>query len=256
MKRKILKIGIISVSCIAVGYLIGSFLPLQLFKPDFADETLNKGEYYRLITSIVSAFITFLALIVALFKDDLRVLWNCPKIQFLFPENITIEECESEVSNQTKIAKRYISRIEVQNNGNLPAFNAEIFLTKLEFKPKDNAITQNIETYNEALKWEEKSDLKSIIIPPGGKKMMNIVEIIAPEKISTPALTKENKPPILSIGTTKHSKEDAKGEWIATFTLYAQNHNPIDFTIEIKWSGKWESRLTEFKNQYKITQKS
>jgi len=249
--RKGLKIGIICILCAVIGYLIGSFLPLELFKPSFPDDaTLNKGEYYRLITSIVSAIITFLAICVALFKDDLRELWKCPKIDFLSLD--TVEEL-NESSDITPTAKKYISRVEIHNTGNLPAKNTELFLNKLIFTAQNSNINKHIDSYSEALIWDEKTELKSIIIPPGGKKIINIVEIFAPENLSTPDSNTE--PPILKIGTIKCAKEEAKGKWLATFTLYSENHNPVNLDVEIEWSGEWRSRFTEFKDKYQIVKK-
>ena len=146
--NKLYKVGLLFATVI-VGYSIGNYLPIELLKPNFTDENLSKGEYYRLLISIISALITFMAVLVALFKDDLREIWKRPIIQFATPDEITIEDLssniESETVNDTPISNRYISRIEVINTGNLPAINAEIYLDKLEFTPKDSTIIQNIE---------------------------------------------------------------------------------------------------------------
>ena len=172
---------------------------------------------------------------------------------------MTIEDLtaalESEANNDNIIANKYISRIEVKNQGNLPALSTEIYLDKLEFIPKDTSIAQIIESSSSALEWNG-TDSLSIIIPPGGKKLINIVEITPPEKISTPDSEKTNKPPCLIIGNIKNSKERTKGKWIATFSLYAQNHKPVSFKVEIEWTGLWKNRLAEFNNQFKISKKA
>ena len=256
--NKLLKIVLLLLAGV-LGYAIGNYLPLDFLRPSFTDEILSKAEYYRLLISIISAIITFSAVLVALFKDDLREIWKRPIVLFEVPEEITIEDLnsslESEIVSDTPIANRYISRMEVRNTGNLPAINAEIYLDKLEFIPKDSTIIQNIETSGAALKWNG-TESSIIIIPPGGKKLIKIAEITAPEKISTPESEKLNKPPVLSIGEISNSKDKAKGKWIAKFSFYAQNHRPTSFTVEIEWNGVWKTRLTEFKQQYQITKKA
>jgi hypothetical protein len=256
--NKLYKIGLLFIAGI-VGYSIGNYIPVELLKPNFTDENLNKGEYYRLLISIISALITFMAVLVALFKDDLREIWKRPIINFATPDEITIEDLssniESETVNDTPISNRYISRIEVINTGNLPAINAEIYLDKLEFTPKDSTIVQNIEASSSALKWNG-TESNTIIIPPGGKKLIKIAEITPPEIISTPESEKLNKPPILSIGDISNTKDKSKGKWTAKFSLYAQNHKPTSFTIDIEWNGVWKTRLTEFKNHYQITKRA
>jgi hypothetical protein len=256
--NKFYKIGI-AILIGVIGYLIGNYLPLDLFKPEFTSSELSKGEYYRLIISILSAIITFGAVIVALFKDDIREQWKRPKIEFCTPSEITIEDIatslDSESGNDSVKANRYLSRVEVINKGNLPAMNAEIYLDKLEFTPKDSAIVQHIESSSSALDWNGTESL-TIIIPPGGKKLINIVEITPPEIVSTPDSEKTKRASNLIIGNIINTKEQTKGKWTASFSLYAQNHKPTNFKVEIIWSGVWKNRLTEFNNQYQINKKA
>jgi hypothetical protein len=255
---KFYKIGVIILAVI-IGYLLGNFIPSNIFKPDFTGEAINKEEYYSLLVSVISAGITFCAVLIALFKDDLRELWKRPIIEFLTPDEMTIEDLnsslESETSNDNPISNRYISRIVVKNTGNMPALNAEIYLDKLEYIPRDSSISQNLECSGSALKWNG-TEAHSIIIPPGGKKLIKIVEIEAPEKISTPESERLSKPPVLFIGEIENVKDKTKGKWTATFNLYAQNHKPTSFTVEIEWNGVWKTRLAEFKTLYKITKKA
>jgi len=241
------------------GYILGNFIPIEIFKPKFIDESISKTEYYKIMLSIVSAFITFCAVLVALFKDDFREYWKRPRIQFHTPNDITIEDLsaslESETTGDNIYANKYISRIEVKNIGNLPALNSEVYLDKLEFIAKNTSIAQAIECPGTALEWNG-ADIQNIIIPPGGKKLINIIEVTPPEKISTPESEKTNKPACLIIGNIKSTREQPNGKWIATFSLYAQNHKPVSFKLEIEWTGVWKNRLTEFNNQFKISKKA
>ncbi|WP_271407394.1 hypothetical protein [Tenacibaculum soleae] len=256
--NKYYKIGIAILIGI-IGYLIGNYLPFEMFKPEFSNNNLSKGEYYRLIISVFSAIITFCAVFVALFKDDIREQWKRPRIEFCTPTEITVEDLaaslDSESGNDTVKANKYLSRVEVINKGNLPALNAEIYLDKLEFTPKDSEIKQYIESSSSALDWNG-TDSLTIIIPPGGKKLINIVEITPPEIISTPDSEKTKRASNLIIGNIINKKDQTKGKWTATFSLYAQNHKPTNFTVEIIWSGLWKNRLTEFNNQYQINKKA
>ena len=256
--NKFYKIGFLILSLI-LGYIIGNYIPISILKPNLTESQIDKGEYYRLLVSIISAIITFCAVLVALFKDDLREIWKRPIVQFNIPEQMIIEDLnsslESETINATPIAGRYISRIEVKNVGNLPVINAEIYLDKLEFVPKDSTIVQSIECSSSALLWNGEY-ISTIIIPPGGKKLVQIAQITPPEKFSTPESASVNKPPTLAIGEIESTKDNNKGKWIAKFSLYAQNHKPTSFEVEIHWNGLWKTRLTEFKNHFQITKKS
>lgn len=254
MKINYKKWGII-LSVVIIGYIIGLVFPYHFFKPNFEDsDSLTKAEYYRIVVAIISAMITFCAMIVALFKDDFREYWKRPKIKFIEPSNLTIEdkdtsESENASSESHIIVNKYISRIEVLNEGNLPALNAEIYLDHLTFTPKNSTIEQYIETTSTALEWNG-SGSSLIIIPPGGKKLVKIAEITSPEKFSTPDSVQIAKAATITIGDLESNEQ--KGTWKAKFTLYAQNHRPISFDITIEWDGQWKSRLTEFKNHCMI----
>ncbi|WP_320051929.1 hypothetical protein [uncultured Acetobacteroides sp.] len=212
------------------------------------NKTISLADYHRLIVSIVSAGITFIAVVIALFKDDLREMWHRPKIIFSEPSNITIEELSDQVSSDNIKAKKYISRIEVQNTGNVPAINAEIYLEKLEFKEKNSNIKNPIETTGTPLNWN--GNLKeTIIIPSGSRKLINIVEIQPPAIVSTPDSPKDKESSKMIIGKIP-IKDQEKGIWTAMFGLYSQNHKPIRFVVEIEWNGVWKFRLTEMEKMY------
>lgn len=255
MNKKYLKYGLLVLSLL-VGYIIGNYFPIEILKPNFPEtDTLSKSEYYRFIVSIISALITFCAVMVALFKDDLREYWKRPKLIFSEPSQMTTEEfnnnSETGSSTDTLVANKYISRIEIKNNGNLPSINTEIFLEKLEFKEKDTNILQAIECYGKPLEWNG-SESTSMVLPAGAKKLIDIVTITSPEKISRPDSPTSKNPSKIIIGGIQNTKEQIKGTWYATFGLYSQNHSPISFKIEMEWTGIWKPRLTEFKTQYQI----
>lgn len=76
---------------IVLAYCIGIWIPFEFLKTSIREEQIGKTEYYRLIISIISAFITFTAVLVAMFKDDLREYWKYARINFSIPDNNTIE---------------------------------------------------------------------------------------------------------------------------------------------------------------------
>lgn len=242
-----------------VGYLLGILFPLELLKPAFPNsEIIGKAEYYRLLISIISAFITFCAVLVALFKDDLREYWKKPIIKTSLGNNPTTEifseSSQTNSSTDPLIANSYITKVEVVNQGNLSALSTEIILEKLTFKEKDTDILQNIDCSGKPLNWNG-SDSNSITLPVGAKKTITILNIFAPEKVSKPDGQTSKEPSKIIIGDITCSKEHIKGKWEATFTIYAQNHKPTRFTLEIEWTGIWKTRLTEFANQFKINLK-
>lgn len=208
-----------------------------------------------MVVSIISGIITFLAVVIALFKDDIQEQWRRPRVEFDFPSEKTVEDLNSSVdlegAGETIKANRYVSRVEILNKGNLPALNAEVYLEKLTFTPKNTSISQNIECSSSALEWKG-TESTSIIIPPGGRKIVSIAEVSAPENVSTPGAEGTENHSRLVIGSIVSDRSHNDGKWVATFGLYAQNHKPVNICVEIEWTGTWKNRLTEFNSQYKI----
>jgi hypothetical protein len=239
-----------------VGYIIGHFFPISVLTPGYPDtDVLSKSEYYRFVVSVIAAAITFIAVVVALFKDDLREYWKRPNIKISEPSQMTIEEfnngAESGSSTDHLMASKYISRIQIKNDGNLPAVNTEIFLEKLEFKEKNTNIIQPIECFGKPLQWNG-TEASSMILPVGATKLLDLIKITAPEKVSMPDSQTIKNPSKIIIGELQIAKEQSKGIWYATFGIYSQNHDPISFKVEMEWTGIWKPRLTEFNTQYQI----
>jgi hypothetical protein len=235
-----------------ISYYLGNIIPFEYLKPNLTSEDLTKGEYLKFITAAISACITFLAIIVALFKDDLREMWKRPVISFSFPDIKTIENLEGEFEEEHNIqANDYVSRVIIENKGNSPSLSSELFLEKLEFTPKDTSIKQFIETTGAPLIWNG-TDHSSITIPSGGKKIISITKVTKPEKISLPDSVKTNNPSKLIIGKICTKKEENKGKWVATFVFHNQNNKPTRFEILIEWNGLWKGRLADFEKLYKI----
>ncbi|WP_312297813.1 MULTISPECIES: hypothetical protein [Chryseobacterium] len=243
-----------------IGYFAGIYFPISILKPNYPDtDFLNKAQYYQFIVSIIAASITSCAVLVALFKDDLREYWKRPKIRVIMSKDKhTTEEfntsSESGSSSDPLIAGKYISKVEIENIGNLAALNTEIILEKLEYKEKDTSIVQNIECSGKPLNWNG-LDTTNITLPVGAKKTICIVSITAPEKISKPDGQTNKVPSKIAIGEVESNKDQNKGTWTAVFTIYAQNYKPTSFIIEMEWTGIWKTRLTEFNSQYKINLK-
>ena len=240
-----------------IAYLIGNWIPIELLKPNIVKTDVESSHFLSIVISAIAALVTFLAVIVALFKEDIRKFWEFSSLTVSIPDNNIVEKLNAQSGSvQTGEdvhleAQFYHSRIEIKNSGNISAIGAELYLEKLEFKNETYTNTQYIETSGSPLNWSG-TEKFSIIIPPGGKKLVDIVDLIAPEKQSLPDGEKTIIPAKLKIGNVENPKEFNKGKWTGTFGLYSQNAKPYRFQVFVEWSGKWEKRLTEMKIFLKI----
>jgi hypothetical protein len=240
-----------------IAYLVGNWIPISYLRPKIVETDVDSSQYLSIVISSISAIVTFLAVIVALFKEDIRKFWEYSSLNVSIPENNIIEKLNTQSSSAQSSeeihleAQFYNSRIVINNSGNISAVGAELYLEKLEFKNEGYTTMQNIETSGSPLNWSG-TDKISIIIPPGGKKPVDIVELVAPEKQSLPDGEDITIPSKLIIGNVKNLADFDKGKWTGTFGLYSQNAKPLRFQVVVEWSGRWEKRLTEMKKFLKI----
>lgn len=248
------KIGIIAVIAI-LFYLIGNWIPLDYLKPKIEETPLKSSEYYSLVIRVIAAIITFLAVVVALFKEDFRKLWDYSKLEIkLADESGIIEKLEierKETNSESKLkhykAEKYESVLVVENIGNKTAKNCEIYLEKICFKGNEYIEEQNILIHNSSLVWNNDNERK-IHIPPKGKKKVTIVELFEPKKQALPNGEEEYSASQLFIGKVLNPTEYTSGKWEVHFIVYSDDSNPKKILFSLGWNGKWEQRFSEIKN--------
>ena len=232
-----------------VAYLIGNFVPIENLKPDVVKKNIESPEYYQILIGASSAIVTFLAVIVALFKEDIRKLWVFSKIQVSIPDESFHEvlrknTSESESNNQALEAEKYHCKIQIQNNGNITAQDVEIYLESLTHTSHDYPNPQQIDTLGLPLNWGSNKENR-INIAPEGKQELCIVELKAPENQSIPDGENDLVPPKLIIAGNENNSNFTKGKWIAEFAIFSSNAKPVRFKVQVNWNGKWENRATE-----------
>lgn len=240
---------------LALGYIVGQFVPMEYFKPNIISKEINLNDFYTRLITIGGIMATLIATIVALFKEDLRKLWEYAalEIELKDPQNILSEILDTESSesdddndsNNSLRAKRYELQIIVKNKGRLPAKNCEIYLESLQFKNTSYTSYQEITVTGIALDWLGKNQ-KSILIHPSGKSHITVVELFSQESI-TDNLGNDSRKECFRIkfGNIESPAKYKTGKWIAIFSIYTENTKPTKYKIELEWNGKWEQRLTE-----------
>lgn len=243
----------VSIILLVLGYIIGCFHPIEYFQFEHDNVEISRAESVKIVISIIAAFLTFCAVIVALFKEKLLTKFNKPKIIIDKPAKANIEIRSDKkyiTKNETIEATQYNSRLLIKNTGNTVAIDVTLILEKLEFKEtKYGTITNTFEPPGDIIKWYNRDE--KIQILPNSEKLINIVEIFPPKKSTTPEGKETSQEAELIIGNYKECSHRSKaGQWTATFVLHSQNHKHISFAVNIEWHGKWHGRLVDFENEY------
>ena len=240
------KILVFCIIFFIIGYFFGVFLPFNLGVIEISDTPISKGDYYGNIINGFVAIGTCLAVVVALFNNEIRSFFKKVSFNICLDNNEIIEDVED--IKGTKKAKRYHNSIQFYNNGNINAENCELYVESVIFIEKDSTPSP-LKVEKKPINWNLESS--KVYIPYQGKKVLQAFEIIAPKKQSTPDGKVDTIPAKIEILGLKEIEPTA-GKWDIINCLYSTNSKPNKFKYVIDWNGKWEERQTEMKNYLKV----
>nr|WP_314370514.1 hypothetical protein [uncultured Acinetobacter sp.] len=244
-KTKICIAAVGIILLILLIYFSGSFY--EQYKSSIKEDEA----FMRITIMVISSLVTVLAMIVALFKEDIRGLFIKPKLD-LSKDN-KLNEVTQRLGQNNVEAMNYHYTTYVQNTGNIPAKEVEVYLTSLKHKKNNEQSYKDIEIDSIPLTWKN-SESKQIMIPRNSRKSLILFQVLPPSNVSTP----DQPPPNASnqsqiqIGTNKYSVDVETGEWDVVFSIYADNAKPINIHLTINWNGTWESRLTEMNTHLSV----
>ncbi len=247
MRIKIKYLLLIILVALVGGYILAMFAPFDFWRLTIKDEPISKGEHYSNIISAIGALGTVFAVIVALFLEDIKSFFKKVHFDIQFKSHEILEELE-ETPDTSKKAKRYHNAIRILNTGNINANNCELYIESLIYSNGSIKNPIPLPIKNTRISWEfEKRD--EVYIPSMGEKLIEVIEILAPEAKSTPSETAAQIPPKLKIAGVETKDEYMGGKWVAHFCLYSSNATrPHKFKIIIDWDGSWYERQSEMKN--------
>jgi hypothetical protein len=246
---KLYKKCIILLLICVIFYLIGNWVPMQQLNPSIQKVQLKTPEYLQLIISFFAALVTLSAVIIALFKEDIRKFWEFSKIVISMPEDNFFEELNSsssKVESKAWEAIKYNSKIEILNSGSIAALDLEIYLESLTFKGVEYPTSQIIRA-DCYLKWNELHETK-INLSPEGKRTIDILELSSPAQQSSPGGVNTDVPAKLIIAGIEVNPDFKNGKWTGSFIIFSTNAKPIRFKLEVNWNGRWEKRASEMKS--------
>lgn len=206
---------------------------------------------------LITALATFVASIIALFKESIIGLWKKAKITIELKEEKKFKEIidrQDKEENETEGAKQaadilvayYDLNMEIMNKGSEPCKNCEIYLEKIEYKENDNVPLKSLDIISgQNIKWCSKEKGNVDIPPYGGKVIVTLIRIISPEKKSS-AKGKPATTPGLQIGDVLINQANIAGQYKILFRIYSINHKSKALQLEFRWNGNWKKRITEF----------
>lgn len=227
---------------VAVGYLFGCLWPVKSIMYPLSNDPVNKGQNLENLISIFVAIFTLLAVIVALFKDEIVGNFKSVEVNVDVLSN-TVEEClnESQGDDDPTVAKFY-NQIIFKNTGNINALDCELLLEKISFKAQTDLISHPINiSKNKVLIGGQE---RTYIPKNGGKREADLIEIMASEDPNG-----NKKTQLLIANNTVPSKA---GTWTVECCLNMSNASIKHCQFEIIWDGNWHEHKSHMQIQTKI----
>jgi hypothetical protein len=209
-------------------------------------------EWLTAIGTLLLATGTLVLAAVAIFQDSVRAWFYHPTLEASIQTQPP--DCNAvplTTQDGTRIlANSLFLRLWVKNSGNAPARNVEVYASELRLRRADNTWTRVTAFMPMNLKWSHVGGVLYRNIAPQMGKHCDLGHIVDPARRAAPEIGEEN--PALKLSDQQTSlafnvivQPNDKGYIVGPGTyqlkvlIGAENARPVEKTIEIFMSGKW-----------------
>lgn len=241
MKIRIRYFLLLLLVSILLGYIFGCLWPLGSIMYPLSDNPVDRGQNLDNFISIFVALFTLLAVIVALFKDE--IVGNFKSVDI----NVdvlcdTVEEYlnESQGNGDPTVAKFY-NQIVFRNKGNINALDCELLLEKISFKSQTDLLPRSINILKNKVLISGQE--RTYIPKNGGHREADLIEITTSED---PNGNKKNQ--LLIADNPVPSRA---GTWTVECCLNMSNASIKHCQFEIVWDGNWHEHKNNMQIQIK-----
>jgi len=237
---------------LVVGWLLGWLSNKNMWIAFSPEVKYGAWEVIYYIATVLAAFGTVGAVVVALFKEKIMRLLNHPDIVLTMKdEKCFAEDIDSEQQNPS--SSQYRGLLKVDNKGNVPATGCEVFIEKVQYaKSRDKKLKDITDTGQKSkLMW----DSPKVDVPVNIPKQILLFKIDKPNAYGTPseAGAPQNTPCHLQLNGIKLKDNcSEKGIWEVTYYINNNEIGHLRFKLSIDWNGEWKTRKTEMIDVLKV----
>lgn len=248
------KISVTAALGILIGFVLGVLL-IDLFNVPI-DATRGYGvlEAVYYIVSPIATLITLLAVIVALFGNEIRMWVFREKCDVSIDKNGFVEDIYDNGGVEPIEACQYDCRLLIENIGGGSIENCGLFLKSISYRENKDAKPKKLKVLNQrALYWTKPEEVR-IDMLSREKRLKPIIRIKPETTSQTPDAMEESVIPthLSIIGYNLEEKHNKKGIWEIGYSL-ATNHKVLqDFTVVVSWTGIWKQRETEMSEEVTV----
>ena len=224
-----------------VGYVFGCLWPLVSVIYPLSEDPVDKGTNLSNFIAIFSAVFTFLAVVVALFKDE--IIGNFKRVDVTADTLCsTVEAFLNEVQgDKDPSVAKYFNHIVLKNMGNINAQDCELSVDSMSFQARNDLRPMPINFQKKTVLLDGQE--RTYIPLNGGKREAELLEIKASEDPRG-----DKKTQLLIAGNPVLVKD---GTWIITFCLNMSNATVKYYKYSICWNGEWHDHKNNMQIEVK-----
>lgn len=240
-----------------VGLIIGfvaGIIVLDCCHVPIVEKTYGILEAVYYISTPLATLITFLAVIVAIFGNEIKMWLLSEKCDVDIDRNMFVEDIIGREHLTYIEARKYDCNLRVDNVGGNEIEGLGLFIKSVTYKENNDSRSRNLRVLNQkALYWNKPEDLRTNLLPKD-KKFIPILRIHPDITNQTPDDKLSSiKPLHISImGYSLDDKFNKKGIWEIEYTLSTTRKQLMEFSVVVSWTGVWKPRETEMSNEVTV----
>ena len=195
---------------------------------------------------LLTSSMTFLATLVALFKDWIISKIFSPKLNVYEDCGFIANETGIESDDAKKEIDNYTYEIKIKNCGKGICKDVQLYLESIQLKSENDAKFHNIDLENLS-PLQNKSKSQIVNLPEFGRPISyELIRILNPNNTNSGVTCGDDRKAQLKIGNFFVPSDEIGGEYKIIFCVYSENAKMQKFFLNLNWKGVWENNKDKF----------
>lgn len=230
-----------------IGILLGLFIFQLLNVPLDTTKTHSVLEVVYYVTSPFGVLFTAIAIVVAIWGNEIRGYFNKKKCDVEIENGGFVEDVRGIEDDERMEARMYNCNLIIKNTGAKEIESCTVFITKILYKQEDKSKGKSIGLNNRMPLYWFDPNIKSLNIFKGERRTIPVLRVYPDSNIQTPDSQNTRViPRRLSImGFNIEGRYAQKGIWEISY-MVCNSHEPLKvFKLVAQWNGEWHRREKE-----------
>lgn len=211
------------------------------------DKTYGFPELIYYSSQPLGVFGTFVAILVAIFGNEIKNMFFSPKCETYIEENGFKEELGHTALTSSPSAQIYKCTLVLKNTGSKELTDLSLVLKEVVYID-NNQKQKKISKFQNTLFWMNPS-IKTINLRETEQRDIIIARVCPEASEGTPDNISKSPLRFSITGFNLDSKFNKKGIWVVKYCLQTPHKIIKTFEITLSWSGMWCNRITEMSKE-------